>query len=95
MANVGSRFENLLLANAAWARGVTTIDPDFFKNSAKEKQKPHVGFWFFYAANDRSVEHSRPFGLVAPILGFLNLSSLPLVRATFLCTETSLSKAPF
>jgi carbonic anhydrase len=44
---VSTPFEKLLEANAAWAYGVTKIDPNFFKKSAEEKQKPHVGFWFF------------------------------------------------
>ncbi|EDR06715.1 carbonic anhydrase [Laccaria bicolor S238N-H82] len=37
-----SSFEKLLEANAAWAHGVTEKDPNFFKKSAEEKQKPHT-----------------------------------------------------
>ena len=47
MAPADFPLENLLEANAAWAHSVTENDPNFFKESAEEKQKPHVGCWFF------------------------------------------------
>ena len=38
----------LLKSNAKWAAGVSEADPDFFSNSAKNPQTPHVRP-FFYA----------------------------------------------
>lgn len=46
MSHVDSPLEKLLEDNAAWAHSITEKDPNFFKKSAEEKQKPHVGNWF-------------------------------------------------
>ena len=51
----------LLKSNAEWAAGVSEADPDFFPDSAKNPQTPHVRP-FFYATFHNLHFLSRLFG---------------------------------